>query len=105
MNAATGRLWVVATPIGHLDDMSARAVEVLKRVERIAADYGSLGADASKVTEFLQRSRDAARQASAPISFRARTQAVVGLGRTLVRSNRIGNFNETRAQVGLMQNF
>ena len=38
MNAATGRLWVVATPIGHLDDMSARAVEVLKRVERIAAE-------------------------------------------------------------------
>ncbi len=54
-----------------------REVQVKADVERIAANYGSLGADASKVTEFLQRSRDAARQASAPISFRARTQAVV----------------------------
>lgn len=39
------------------------------------------------------------------VALGPRTQAVVGLGRTLVRSNRIGNFNETRAQVGLMQNF
>ena len=54
-----------------------REVQVKADVERIAADYGSLGADASKITEFLQRSRDAARQVSAPISFRARTQAVV----------------------------
>jgi len=54
-----------------------REVQVKADVERIAADYGSLGADASKITEFLQRSRDAARQSSVPISFRARTQAVV----------------------------
>ncbi|HET7300717.1 MAG TPA: 16S rRNA (cytidine(1402)-2'-O)-methyltransferase [Oleiagrimonas sp.] len=33
-----GTLWVVATPIGHLDDMSARAVETLGRVALIAAE-------------------------------------------------------------------
>ncbi|HET6586860.1 MAG TPA: 16S rRNA (cytidine(1402)-2'-O)-methyltransferase [Oleiagrimonas sp.] len=33
-----GTLWVVATPIGHLDDMSARAVQTLGRVALIAAE-------------------------------------------------------------------
>ncbi len=33
-----GKLWIVATPIGNLDDISTRAVDVLKRVERIAAE-------------------------------------------------------------------
>jgi len=33
-----GRLWVVATPIGNLDDLSARAREVLARVALIAAE-------------------------------------------------------------------
>ncbi|HET8553468.1 MAG TPA: 16S rRNA (cytidine(1402)-2'-O)-methyltransferase [Rhodanobacteraceae bacterium] len=33
-----GTLWVVATPIGHLDDMSARAVETLGRAALIAAE-------------------------------------------------------------------
>jgi len=35
---STGRLWVVATPIGNLDDLSARAREVLGRVALIAAE-------------------------------------------------------------------
>jgi len=44
-------------------------------VERIATDYTSLGSDASKISEYIQRSRDVVRQnPSAPIRFRPRTQ-------------------------------
>jgi succinyl-diaminopimelate desuccinylase len=47
-------------------------------VERIASDYGSLGADAFKIGEYLQRTRDVVRQTpTAPIRFRPRTQAVI----------------------------
>lgn len=38
MNAKQGRLWVVATPIGNLDDLSPRAAEVLCSVEVVAAE-------------------------------------------------------------------
>ena len=34
----TGCLWVVATPIGHREDMSARAIETLRNVSVIAAE-------------------------------------------------------------------
>ncbi|MFT3896026.1 MAG: M20 family metallopeptidase [Anaerolineales bacterium] len=52
--------------------------EIKADVERIAADYGSLGSDAAKITEFLQRGRDTARQVpNSPIQFRPRTQAVI----------------------------
>lgn len=33
-----GRLWIVATPIGHLDDLSPRAERVLRDVDWIAAE-------------------------------------------------------------------
>lgn len=55
-----------------------REAQVKADVERIAAEYGSLGEESAKLAEFLQRSRDAARQIpNAPISFRARVQAAI----------------------------
>ena len=55
-----------------------REAQVKADVERIASDYGSLGSDASKIAEFLQRGRDSARQTqNTPIQFRPRTQAMI----------------------------
>ncbi len=55
-----------------------REAQVKDDVERIASEYGSLGEEAAKLTEFLQRGRDAARQVTqAPIQFRPRAQAVL----------------------------
>lgn len=49
-------------------------------VEQVCADYNSLGTDASKIAEYIQRSRENARQVpNAPIQYRARAQAVVEL--------------------------
>lgn len=49
-----GTLWVIATPIGNLDDLSPRAAQVLKRASAVAAEdtrrtrklYAHLGAKA-----------------------------------------------------------
>jgi succinyl-diaminopimelate desuccinylase len=57
-----------------------REAQVRANVERIAAEYGSLGEESSKIAEFLQRSRDAVRHTehpNAPIQFRPRAQAVI----------------------------
>ena len=52
--------------------------QVKADVEHIASNYGSLGADAAKIGEFIQRSRDVVRQTpTAPIRFSPRTQAVI----------------------------
>ncbi|GAB4547473.1 MAG: hypothetical protein Fur002_23510 [Anaerolineales bacterium] len=66
-------------PVSALKELFyEREAQVKADVERIASDYGALGADSAKVGEFLQRSRDSARQTSgAPVSFRARSQAVI----------------------------
>src|SRR5512142_490987 len=50
-------------PLGVLKELFyEREAQVKADVERISAEYGSLGTDASKINEYLQRGRDAARQ-------------------------------------------
>ncbi|NOT05010.1 MAG: M20/M25/M40 family metallo-hydrolase [Anaerolineales bacterium] len=54
--------------------------QIKSDVERVCADYTSLGSDASKIAEYIQHSREVARQTTnAPVQFQARTQAVIEL--------------------------
>ncbi len=66
-------------PVNLLKELvHEREAQIKSDVERIASNYNSLGADASKIAEFLQRARDSARQMpQAPIRFRPRTQVVI----------------------------
>lgn len=55
-----------------------REAQVRADVERIATEYGMLGEEASKIAEYLQRSRDHVRQSpQAPVRFRPRARATV----------------------------
>jgi acetylornithine deacetylase/succinyl-diaminopimelate desuccinylase-like protein len=55
-----------------------REAQVKADVERIASEYGSLGEEATKIGEFIQRGRETARQSpQIPVQFRPRTQARV----------------------------
>jgi succinyl-diaminopimelate desuccinylase len=55
-----------------------REAQVKSDVERIASEFGTLNADAPKISEYLQRGRDAARPIqNAPIQFRPRAQAMI----------------------------
>ena len=49
LSTQPGTLWVVATPIGHLDDLSSRALATLSRVTLIAAE------DTRHTGQLLQR--------------------------------------------------
>lgn len=49
--------------------------------------------------------RETKAKAELNLALAPRTQMSVGIGRDIVRSNRAGNFEETRAHVGLLQNF
>lgn len=54
--------------------------QVKSDVERVCADYNALGSDASKISEYVQRGREDARQIpNAPIQYRAKTHAAVEL--------------------------
>jgi acetylornithine deacetylase len=52
--------------------------QIKSDVEKICSDYNSLGSDASKIGEFIQRSREVTRhEQNAPVQFRPRAQAVI----------------------------
>jgi hypothetical protein len=69
----------------------------------------SLGLDRSSTDGLAAAAGDYLRDWDARVSLSfalsPTAQATAGLGRHLVRSNRAGNQDETRAHVGLLQNF
>ncbi len=103
MSGGAGTLYVVATPIGNLGDLSARAAEVLRSVSAVAAEdtrrtrglYAHLGAPAPRMISlpaFDERSRAEAIVArlrageSVALCTDAGTPAVSDPGAALVRA-------------------
>ncbi|MCL4235850.1 MAG: rRNA small subunit methyltransferase 1, partial [Deltaproteobacteria bacterium] len=68
MTSGTGRLWIVATPIGNRGDLPPRAVEVLGACDRIAAEdtrysgrfLASFGIDKPMISYFEGNEKDRA---------------------------------------------
>ena len=89
---AAGRLWVIATPIGNLDDLSPRAAAVLRSVEIIAAEdtrhsaplLARVGATARLLALHEHNERDQAERIVAAILAGADVALIADAGTPLI---------------------